>query len=210
MNALTPQQKQRYSEISAEVDVDLFDIMDELEKAILRLGNEQRFVRTRLLLSFSILEISANIYNAYFDLKLPSTKLLPKWIGEYCLVEGNPTYAGHVDLKKITIEHLYKFRNSIIHAFALPDPENGLSIVSPNGADTSDILEKYREGLVKAGAKVAFISPDTLTKLFLDALTLLHPQMFVDAEVASESHLAGMERVHGEMHRRGAKGIPLV
>lgn len=199
----------KYTELFKEVDARLAEIVDEFSATRQVLQNDQRFVRTRLLISFSFLEILCSLYNAYYDLKLSNRSLLEQWLEKYCLTTNNPTYKNHPYIKMLTKEHVYKFRNAIVHAFGLPEPENGISITSPNGSESSDIIKKMDEGFKSMGHSVAFVSADSLLQLFIDGYTLMHPEIFKDVNVANEIDLKGLERIVGEFGRRGARGVPL-
>ncbi len=201
--------QEKYRKLYQEIDNTLADIVQEFSDSRGVLQNDQRFVRTRLLLGFSFLEILCNLYNAYYSLSLSNRALLEKWLKEYCLSDRNPTYKAHPYMKMLTEVHVYKFRNSIIHAFGLPEPENGISITSPNGVETSDVIKKMDEGFKKAGHQVAFISADSLLQLFIDGFTLMHPEIFKDVATATQTDLEGLERIVKEFGRRGAKGVPL-
>ncbi len=198
-----------YKNILQEVDTNLTEILQEFSDSISILHNDERFVRTRLLIAFSLLEIICNLYNAYFNLSLSNQKLLEKWIKEYCLKDENPTYKRHAYMKSLTASHLYKFRNSIIHAFGLPEPENGLYITVPNGFETADVIKKMDENFRRLGHNIAFISADSLVRLFIDGFTLMYPEIFKDVTIANQDDLEGLERINKEFGRRGAKGIPL-
>lgn len=198
-----------YKKIFDEVDLNLTDIVDEYYRINQKIGNDEKLIRVRFLLAFSLMEVVCNMYEKYFDLKqLTHKKLLPQWIKTYCFTEKNNTYKNHPYFKKITPEHLYNFRNSIVHALALPEPENGISICGTGaGDDTSDRVKKYDVGFTGFGHNVAFISPDSLTKLFIDGLTQLHAEIFISPENVTPGGVKGMERVLKEIRRRGAKSI---
>src|SRR5258708_3907997 len=98
-----------YKNVYKEVDERLVEIFEEFSNTRQILQNDLRFVRTRLLISFSLLEIICNLYNTYFDLHLNNKALLEKWLKEYCLTDRNPTYKNHPYFKMITDGHLYKF-----------------------------------------------------------------------------------------------------
>lgn len=202
--------KIRYQQLSQEVDERLSEIVQEFNDSRAMLGNDKRVVRTRILLAFSFLEVICNIYNAYFNLGLANRQLLLKWIKEYCLDKKNSIYAKHLYLHMITDLHMYKFRNSIIHSFSLPEAENGISISTPNGLETSPIIQKMDVEFKKAGHSVAFISSDSLLQLFIEGYRMIHPDIFKGVAVANQSDLEGLERVAAEMERRGTRGIPLV
>jgi hypothetical protein len=200
----------KYIELCREVDARLAEIVDEISAVIGALKNDKRFVRTRLLIAFSFLEILCNLYNSYYDLGLGNRALMEKWLKEYCLVDKNPTYKSHPYLKMIDAVHMYKFRCAIVHTYGLPEPEKGISITVPNGSETSSIIKKMDEGFLKIGHRVAFISADQLVKLFIDGFTIMHPEIFRDFGVATQNDLDGLERIYNEFGRRGARGVPLV
>lgn len=199
----------KYKELSKELDERLGEIFEEFSATRDVLQNDRRFVRTRLLISFSLLEVICNLYNIYFDLGLNNRALLQKWIKDYCLTDQNNTYKNHPYIKLLTEDHLYKFRNSIVHAFGLPEPENGLSITSPNGSESTEVIRKMDEGFKKLGHNVVFISADSLLQLFIDGFTLMHPSIFKDFHSATAADFQGLERVIKEFGRRGARGVPL-
>ena len=200
--------KNKYEILSNSVDKEIGGILEEFTLVIKLLGNGRQCVRTRLLLNFSLLEVICTIYNSYYNLELANRELLKKYINEYLLVEKNIVYREHQDIKNITVEHLYKFRNSIIHAFSLPEAEGGLSIVVPNGSEKTDVIDKMRKGFVTAGHKVAFISPDSLTALFTAGAQMLLLEIFGSKIVAQEDYNA-LLRVSVEIERRGTKAISL-
>ena len=201
--------QEKYNNLFQEADARLVEIIQEFYHSRSVLQNDQRVVRTRLLLSFSFLEITCSLYNAYLDLSLSNRALLEKWLKEYCLTNRNPTFKNHPYLNMMTENHLYKFRNSIVHAFGFPEPENGISITSPNDIETSSNIKKMDEGFKNLGHQVAFISADSLLQLFIDGFTLMHPEVFKDAINATQSDLEGLERIVKEFGRRGARSIPL-
>lgn len=200
--------KNKYEILSSSVDKEIGDILEEFTLAIKLLGNDRQYVRTRLLLNFSLLEVICTIYNSYYNLRLNNRKLLKKYINEYLLVEKNVVYKKHKDIKNITIEHLYKFRNSIIHAFALPEAEGGLSIVVPNGSEKTNVIDKMRNGFIKAGHKVAFISPDSLTALFTAGAQMLLSEIF-GSKIVTQWDYDALLRVNTEIERRGSKSVSL-
>ena len=201
--------QEKYKKISDEVDVDLSDIIDEFTKAIQSLSNQARFVRTRLLISFSLLEVVCGLYNSYYQLGLANRQLLLQFIEKYCFIATNKTFSTHPYFKDMTSEHLYKFRNSIIHAFALPEAENRISITVPNGSESAEVIKKMEAGFKKVGHKVIFISADGLTALFLDGFRTLHGEIFKVPSNATQEQFEGMERIRTEFTRRGSKPIPL-
>ncbi|MGC9603192.1 MAG: hypothetical protein ABSF47_01830 [Minisyncoccia bacterium] len=201
--------KEEYEKLLKEVDTRLAEIVDEMSAAIGTLKNDERFVRTRLLIAFSFSEIVCNLYNAYFNLGLANRQLMEKWFKEYCLTDKNPTYKKHHYLGMVDEAFMYKFRCAIVHTFGLPEPENGVSITVPNGIETSEVIKKMDEGFSKRGHKVAFISADSLTQLFIDGFTLMHPEVFKKVEVATQPDFDGLERISKEFERRGARGVPL-
>ena len=110
----------------------------------------------------------------------------------------------------VTEVHMYKFRNAIIHAFSLPEPENGISITIANGSVLAPNIVKMDAGFKAAGHKVAFISPDSLLQMFIEGFGIMHPLIFKDPNLATQSDLDSIEKVTNEFKRRGAKGIALV
>ena len=201
--------QEKYKKLCHEIDTELAEIVQEFTDSRNILRNDRRFVKTRLLLAFSFLEVICNLYNAFYDLKLTNAPLLKKWFKEFCLLDQNITYKKHPYIKMISENHLYNFRNSIIHAFSLPEPENGISIICPNGSEISDIIEKMDIGFRAHGHQVAFVSADSLMQLFISGFTLMHPKIFKDVSRATESDFEGLERIVKEFNRRGAKAIPL-
>lgn len=201
--------KNKYKILVKEVDDRLAEIVEEFSGARSLLQDDQRFVKTRLLLAFSFLEVLCNLYNSFFNLGLGNRALLEKWIKEYCFTKKNNTYINHPYIGMLTEPHLYKFRNAVIHAFGLPEPENGISITSPNGSESTEIIKKMDEGFKNLGHSVAFVSADSLLQLFIDGFTIMHPEIFKDVAVATQSDLEGLERIVKEFGRRGARGISL-
>jgi len=201
---------EKYKEISQEVDARLADIVDEFTYAINALKNDSRVVRTRLLIAFSLLEVVCNLFNAFFNLGLGNRALLEKWLNDFCLNDMNRTFKAHPYLRMITPAHMYKFRNAIVHTLGLPEPENGISITVPNGTETAEIIKKMDEGFKSLGHKVAFISADELTKLFLDGYAMMHLAIFKNPATAVQSDLDGLVRILSEFNRRGARPVPLV
>lgn len=201
--------KTKYKNLAEEIDQRFSEIAQEFNDSRSMLKNDGRVVRTRLLLAFSFLEVICNIYNIYFNLRLTNKSLLLKWIKEYCLDTKNRTYKAHLYLSRIDELHLYKFRNAIVHAFSLPEAENGVSITVPNGLETAPIIERLDVKFKKAGHIIAFISPDSLLQLFLDGFMIMYPEIFKNVSTATQSDLEGLERVANEFNRRGAHGISL-
>ena len=199
----------KYEELYQDVDIRLADMVEEISAAIGVLKNNQRFFRVKLLISFSLLEIICNLYNAYYNLGMGDRALLEKWLKEYCLTDKNPTYKAHPYFKMVDEVFLYKFRCAIVHAFGLPEPENGVSISVPNGSEATEVIRKLDEDFKKLGHRVAFISADGLTKLFIDGFTLMHPEIFKPVSVATQADLDGLERISKEYVRRGARGVSL-
>jgi hypothetical protein len=200
---------EKYKNLFQEIDARFDEIVKELAATRSVLQNDKRFIMTRLLISFSFLEVVCNLYQAYFDLHLGNRALIEEWLSKYCLTDENTTFNSHPYIKMLSAEHLYKFRNSVIHAFALPEAENDIFISVPNGSESSDVIKKMDEGFKKIGHKVAFISADSLLQLFLAGGALMHPTIFKDVTIATQNDLEGLERISGEFIRRGAKGIPL-
>ncbi len=201
--------REEYKKIAHDVDIDLSDIIDEFTKSIQSLSNQHRFVRIRLLISFSLLEVICGLYNTYYKLELANRQLLLQFIDKYCFTSTNKTFNDHPYFKYITTEHLYKFRNSIIHAFALPEVENGISITVPNGSESAEVIKKMEAGFKKAGHKVIFISADGLTALFLNGLRILHKEIFKVPNNVTQEEFNGIERIKNEFTRRGSKPITL-
>ena len=199
----------KYKNLFQEVDYRLTEIVEEFSATRAVLQNDQRFIKTRVLLAFSFLEVLCNLYNSYFNLGLANRALIEKWLQKYCLTYRNATYKTHPYMNMLTEAHLYKFRNAITHAFGLPEPENGISIATPNGSESSDSIKKMDEGFKKVGHTVAFISADSLLQLFIDGFTLMHPEIFKDDTQANQAGLEGLGRIVKEFGRRGARGIPL-
>ena len=165
--------QEKYTTLFQEADSRLAEILTEFSDTREALQNDRRFVRTRLLLAFSFLEILCILYNAYYGLGFNNRALLEEWLEKYCLIDQNPTYRKHHYIKMLTNAHLYKFRNAIVHAFGFPEPENGISITSPIGLESSDNVRKMDEGFKSLGHSVAFVSADSLLQLFIDGFTLL-------------------------------------
>ncbi len=203
-------EQKKYAEFSKEIDQNLNDIIDEFSKAIAVLKNEKDFVRIRFLLCFSFLEVICTIYNSFYNLSLTNSKLLPQWIKNYCLKIGNQTYDKHPYFKMIDEGFLYNFRNSIIHAFGLPEQLNGISVICPDkGNEYSPLIKKIELGMLAKGHKVVFISPNSLLQLLLNGFEKLHSEIFLDPSKATRSEFDGLKRIQKEMRRRGGKFIPL-
>ena len=199
----------RYEEVKKDVDDRLGEMVEEISGAIGVLRKDQQFVRVRALVAFSFLEIASNLYNAFYNRSLGGRPLLEEWMKKYCVIESNATYKTHPYLKLVNEKSLYKFRCAIVHAFGLPEPENGVSINMPNGSESTDVIRDWDEKFKKLGHTVAFISPDTLIKLFIDGFTLMHADVFKDASVATQADLDGLERISKEFARRGARIMPI-
>jgi hypothetical protein len=163
----------------------------------------------RLLLAFSLLEVVANIYGIYGAKNLGNRDLLMEWLNKYCFVPGNAMYDQHVDIKKIDAEFIYKFRNAIIHFFALPDELNGVHVVVPNGSDTHASLQGHRNGFASLGHNVVFISADTLTGLILAGTQRFFLDIPTPDGNPTLSDLEGLKGVLAEMERRGGKKVSL-
>lgn len=168
----------KYKRLADDVDADLGAMVDEYNHAVLLLKNNEKTIRIRLLIAFSFLEVICNIYNSYFDLKLNNSAVLKKWMKDYCFTEENQIYKTHPYLHKVSEENLYKFRNSIFHAFGLPEPENGVSFTVPNGDETADVIQKMDAGFSRLGHSVVFVSADQLMHLFISGYRIMHPQIF--------------------------------
>lgn len=201
--------QQKYKELFKEVDERFAEVVQEFSDSRNALNNDQRFIRTRLLMAFSFLEVICGLYNAYFDRQLENRALLKEWLEKYCVTDSNLVFKSHPYIRMLSVEQIYKFRNSIIHAFALPEPENNVSIMVPNGSESSEVIIKMDEGFRKLGHTVAFVSADSLLQLFLAGYTLMHPDIFKDLTIATQSDFDSLQRVVKEFGRRGARGIPL-
>lgn len=198
-----------YRKMTEEVDKTLADIVEEFSSSINLFKNDGKFLRMRLLIAFSFTEVVCVIFDKYYDLNLGNTELMKKWFKEYCFVETNDVFKNHPYFKKINEEYLYQLRCSIIHAFALPEKIGNLAVMFPNGDETSDNLQKIDKGFTEKGLIPVFISPDSITKLFLLGFKLLHENIFVPENMLTTENYLGMERIYKEFYRRGAKPIIL-
>lgn len=204
--AINPQD---YKKISDAVDVDISRTVEEYNDAVVLLKNNEKVIRIRVLIAFSFLEFICNLYNTYFNLGLNNRALMLKFLGDFCFTEKNQTYKNHPYLHLISVEQMYKFRNAIVHALALPEPENGISITIPNGDENSSVIKKMDEDFKKLGHTVAFISADQLMKLFIEGLTMIHPMIFIEPSKANDLDMEAMNRLNKEFARRGAKPIAM-
>lgn len=198
-----------FKTISDEVDSVIAGWLDEITKAVTTLGNSEVFIRTRLLIAFALLEVLCGVFDKYHDLNLTNRPLLKRWLREYCLTPKNQAYANHPYLKRIDDERLYKFRNSIMHAFAIPESEGGVAVIVVNGSELDSKLQKMDAALSRKGITAIFISPDSLTGLFAAGAKILMSEMFVSVDAATPQHLEGMSRVRREFFRRGSKKMSL-
>lgn len=199
----------RYQQISHEVDLAFSEALEEYTAASMYLNEKADVLRIRCLIAFSLVEFVSNIYNVYFPPQRPNKVLFPEWITKYCLTNDNVTYSTHPYISRITAQHMYLFRNSIVHNFALPEPENGTSITVMNGgAAHSSVVDLDREFKAK-GHTCAFVSPNDLMQLFLKGAELMHPEIFKSPSAATEDDLSRMETLLKEFGRRGAKKIDL-
>ncbi len=198
-----------YKSIAHEVDLSLSKIFDEFSKAIKVLGNDEEFIRMRLLINFSFLEVISGIYNSYYDLSLSNKKLLMIWIENYCFTNKNEAFTNHSYLKNMTSKHLYKFRCSIVHAFALPEDESDVSIIICNGNESSESIKGLDLKFKQAGKEITFISPDSLTRLFVNGYMILHDEIFNTSSIVTLEQLNGIKRIRDEFTRRGAEYIPI-
>jgi hypothetical protein len=198
-----------YNKEFHEFDVAFADIMDEFSKAINTFKNNERFIRTRSLLAFSLMEVVCGIFNQYYDLRLENRALLKRWIKEYCLTDKNEGYTRNPYFKRIDEEYLYKFRNSIIHAFALPGPEGASAIMIPNGIETAENMQKLDQGFSRKGVTAIFISPDSLTGLVIKGAELLLQEMIVPDDKIDDIQFERIKRINAEFFRRGTKIVPL-
>ncbi len=203
---MTPQD---YKKISDEVDGTLAEIVQEYTDALSLIRNDRRVVRVRLLMAFSMMEVFCNIFNTYFNLGLGNRELMKRWIRDFCFAEVNESFKTHPYFHMLTDEHLYKFRNSIVHAFAIPEAENGVSILVPNGNESAEVIKNLDEGFKRLGHTVAFISPDGLTRVILDAYRIMHHAIFLNPNTVTQSDYDAIKRVADDFTRRGAKGIDL-
>jgi len=200
---------EEYRKIAKEIDETIASIAEEFTNSINLFKNDIKFLRMRLLIAFSFAEVVCGIFDKYFDLKLGNKELMKKWFKEYCLIETNDVYKNHAYFKKIDEEYLYQLRCSIIHAFALPEQKGKLAVMFPNGAETADNMKKIDAGFTKEGFIPVFISPDSLTQIFIKGFIGLHKNIFVSEDALTKENYEGMERVHKEFFRRGAKPVPL-
>ncbi|MEI6810867.1 MAG: hypothetical protein WCK60_02335 [Candidatus Nomurabacteria bacterium] len=195
-----------YRQVCKEVDISLGEMFDEFVRAQTLLESDKNLVRIKLLISFSLLEIFSSIYNNFYNLGHGNSRQIIEFLEKYCFVKNNTTYVEHSYIKRLNPERIYKFRNSIIHSFALPQYENP-TITVINGSEDSEVIKKFEEGFANKGESVVFLSPDSLTKLFICGFTLLHFEIFVPDDKFTENHLNGVKEVFKEMQRRGAKII---
>ncbi len=70
-------------------------------------------------------------------------------------------------------------------------------------------MRELEERLIKAGKIPVFISPDSLTNLFIQGSKLLMEEMFVPFKSTTSEKIEGIKRVQTEFHRRSAKSFPL-
>lgn len=199
-----------YEETKREVDEIIARIMHEFNKTINLLRSDKSIVMMRLLVIFSFAEIMSGIFNKFYNLRLDQRELMKKWFKEYCLTDKNEIYKNHLYIKKIDEKYLYDLRCSVMHAFALPEQKNNKkAIMFPNGSETADNIKEMDKKWVKAGFDPVFISPDSLTTLFLKGGMNLVKEVLNPEESASSSDFEGLKRVRREFYRRGMVAIPL-
>ena len=87
--------KEKYEKIKNEVDAMLADSIEEFSAVTDLLKKDTTLSRTRLLIAFSFLEVISGIFDKYYNLNLPNSTLLKKWMKEYCLVQKNEVYKNH-------------------------------------------------------------------------------------------------------------------
>lgn len=200
---------EKYKTVSGEVDEVLADIVNEMSRAIGSLDDEPLLVRTRLLIAFSFLEVVCNVFNAFLDLKLRNRALMEKWLKEFCLNDINPAFAAHPYARMVTPAHMYKFRNAIVHSFALPEPDGGITITVPTVNEMAESITAAHAAYRDAGQHVAFISAGGLMNIFTAGYQIMHVFLFKNPEIATKKDLEGLERVLIEFNKRGAKFMPL-
>lgn len=196
---------EEYNRISSEVEKTIHDILDEFIQLTNLLKNNERFVRTRLLLAFSLAEVVCTMFDKFYNLNLPNEALMKKWFKEYCLNERNEVYKTHQYIKKIDENYLYSLRCSLVHAFSLPEHTGNLAIMFPNGEETAENMREIDDNFTRAGRTPVFISPDSLTRLFIVGAMSLHSEIFAQ----NPSDFDGMNRIYLEFNRRNGESIQL-
>jgi len=195
-----------YEKTRNEVDKIIVDFIDEFSKTINLLKKDNSLIRMRFLIAFSFTEVMCGIFDKYYNLNLGNEKLMKEWFQKYCLTNDNNVYKNHPYIRKIDERYLYKLRCSIIHAFALPEYEGKQAIMFPNGPETAKNIVEIDKRFSEAGFDPVFISPDSLTTLFIKGGMLLIKEVMNSQSVKSAE---GLLRVRKELHRRGAAPIPL-
>ena len=201
--------KEAYRVVFKEVDETIGNIFVEFQDAINLLKNDKKFLRMRLLIAFSFVEVISGVFDRYYNLNLGNEVLMKRWFKDYCLTKNNEVFQKHDYLKEIDEVYLYKLRCSIIHAFSLPEFEGKNAIMFVNGNESNKNLDKYKVGFTKLGMKPVIISADSLTALFVNGAENLVKEIFIDESKAKKEDLEALERISAEFFRRGAKHIDL-
>lgn len=198
--------RSEHEKLRSEVDEIIGYFMDEFNKTIKLLKNDNSLIRMRFLVAFSFAEVMCGIFDKFYCLNLGNENLMKKWFKEYCLTDKNDVYKKHKYFNKIDESYLYEFRCAIIHAFALPEQKDKRAIMFPNGPETAKNIVEIDKKFSEAGYDPIFISPDSLTGLFIKGGMFLIKEVL---SIRSVKSMKGLLRVRKELHRRGAAPIPL-
>jgi len=200
--------KKRYIKIFNQIDKDLSEVIEEFFVTLNLIKEDKKLVKMRLLIAFSFLEVVCGVYNQFYGLQLTDKALLKKFIKNYCLIDRNEIYNDHPYLNKINEIYLYDLRCSITHAFVLPEHKGEEFIMIVNGDEKHEKVERMNRAFSKKGIKSIFISPYSLSSLFLKAGEIFIKEMRDKQNNPTKEDLDAINRVAKEFLRRGAKMIP--
>jgi len=201
-----------YEKALNDVDKVIAGTVAEFNTAINLLRKQApELVRIRLVLAFMFAEMTCVNFDKFYNINLPPKELMKKWFDEYCLNTKNDVYKKQPYFNKIDTEYLYQLRCSLIHAFALPEPEKNknIAVMFMDKGDAPQRAKEIGAKFTKAGHVPVFISPDSMTALILGGAIMLHKEIFVDGSEATQKNLEGLKRMLNEFQRRGACSISL-
>lgn len=178
-------------------------------------GDDILPARVQLLVCFSMIDIFASYWHCYLKEKTDKqSERATQWLEQFCFSKEN-NY-NNLNLKNIDVNLILSLRNSIVHFFALPKPEEnqpGIVLIQNNFPD--DQIEVHEKKFKNKGAKVLYLKPAWIKDWLIKGAELMFEEMMKNVELSKTDnkkaweHINGIGRIYEKIQVEGAKRIDL-
>lgn len=170
-------------------------------------------LRIQMIISFTLMDVLASYWYEYLGKVATISTRSCSWYDTFCKTERNTEYNRDKQLKILSSERLYQFRNSLVHFMGMSEIKENLYM----SLASNDLPENEKELLIKGletkGHRTVVIRPNDFHKLIkqggilmLNEMQKVIEQSHTDNEKKKE-HIEGIERIFNKIQLEGAVGI---